>query len=52
MRAASLGVMSAFDEPPDFPDPLFPIILITSFYVKIEASPLDKGPEQAVNLLV
>ena len=27
MRAAALGVILAFDEPPDFPDPLFPMML-------------------------
>jgi hypothetical protein len=31
MRAASLGVIAVFDEPLDFPDPLFPIILVNSF---------------------
>jgi hypothetical protein len=35
MRAASLGVMPVFDEPPDFPDPLFPMMLVTSLYVNI-----------------
>jgi len=42
MRAAAFGVMLAFDEPPDFPDPLFPMIFDTSLLVRILVTTLSE----------
>ena len=38
MRAAALEVMFAFDEPPDFPELLFPMRVATSFLLGIAVS--------------